>query len=186
MIQETSFLGMPLRTQGQRRRLVVPYYAVLLLFSVIALVKTHENFGWLMPQILTLGGLLGGIRMGGPVKPYSEAATREAEANRFQSLNLADRKPFDDGTIFHPLDERERSNRDYAHYRAYRILMVTLSVACVAYWLSLNWTFAWFGLHGPVLAWILLVYVLSLPQSVLLWTEPEAPIDIETRDLATT
>lgn len=175
MIQQTSFLGMPLRTQGQRRSLVALYYALLLTFAIAALIKGAKDVGYIIPQILTFGGLLGGIRVGGPIKPYSEASTLGAEKGRLQTLNLEDRKPFDDGTIFNALDERERSQRDMAHYRAYRILMLTLGIACVAYWLSLNWTYAWIGTRGPMLAWMLLVYVLSLPQCVLLWTEPEEP-----------
>jgi hypothetical protein len=91
-----------------------------------------------------------------------------------QTLNLDGRKPF--GSYWSPLDERERSQRNFAHYTAYRILRWTLGFACCAYWLSLNWSDAWLSTKGPILAWILLVYVLSLPQSVLLWTEPEEPV----------
>jgi hypothetical protein len=146
--------------------------------------KSRGHIGFLIPQILTFGGLLGGIKIGGPVKPYSGDATRGADFGRLQTLNLEGRKPFDDGTIFTPLDERERTERDLAHYRAYRILVLSLVIACVVYWISLNWSYAWLSTKGPVLTWILLVYVLSLPQSVLLWTEPEASSDSEEHELA--
>jgi hypothetical protein len=92
-----------------------------------------------------------------------------------QTLNLEGRKPFDDGMSFRPLDERERLQRDFAHYMAYRILRWSFGVACVAYWLSLSWGEAWIGSKSPILAGISLVYILSLPQAVLLWTEPDQP-----------
>jgi hypothetical protein len=40
---------------------------------------------------------------------------------------------------------------------------------------ELKWTYPGLGKELPVLAWMLMVYVLSLPQSVVLWTEPEEP-----------
>jgi hypothetical protein len=41
----------------------------------------------------------------------------------------------------------------------------------MAYWLSLHWTYPWLNANLPVLVMVVLVYVLSLPQAVLLWTE---------------
>jgi len=174
MIEQTSFLGIPLKTQRQRRLLVVLYYLFLLALAVVGLWKSHAHIGYLIPQILTMGGMLGGIKIGGPVKVYAEPKLPLDMDSTVQTLNLDGRKPF--GSYWSPLDERERSQRNFAHYTAYRILRWTLGFACCAYWLSLNWSYAWLSTKGPILAWILLVYVLSLPQSVLLWTEPEEPV----------
>jgi hypothetical protein len=173
MIQATSFLNMPLRTKRQRRTIVVLYYALLLFFLIVGLYKSRGSIGFLAPQIVLFGGLLGGIKAGGPVKPYSEAAVRGADTNSLQTLNLEGRKPFG-VTFFERLDERERGQRDLAHYKAYRILMLTLGIVFVVYWISLDWTYMWIATKGPVLTMVLLVYVLSLPQSVLLWSEPDA------------
>jgi hypothetical protein len=175
VIGQTSFLGMPLKTQRQRRLLVVLYYAAFFSFSAFGLWKSQGHVGYLIPQVLTFGGLLGGIKIGGPVKVYSDSMVPVGGGSGVQTLNLEGRKAFDDRISPTLLDERERSQRNFAHYHAYRILRWTLGVACCAYWLSLNWSYAWLSTKGPILAWILLVYVLSLPQSVLLWTEPEEP-----------
>jgi hypothetical protein len=164
---------MPLRTQNQRRLLVILYYAALLLFSALGLWKGKRDVQFLIPQVLTFGGLLGGIKIGGPVKVYAEPRLPLDMDSSVQTLNLAGRKPF--SSVWSPLDERERSQRNVAHYHAYRILCWTLGAVCCAYWLSLIWNYQWLSSRGPILAWILLVYVLSLPQAVLLWTEPEEP-----------
>ncbi len=71
MIEQTSFLGMPLKTQRQRRLLVVLYYAVLLGIAAAGLWLGKNDWGGLVAQTFVFGGLLGGIRMGGPVKVYA-------------------------------------------------------------------------------------------------------------------
>jgi hypothetical protein len=175
MIEQTNFLGLALHTRRQRRVLVVLYNLFLLLCSGVLLWKgmTGSFPMAIVGQFFILGGVLGGIKIGGPVKAYEELSL--PIGGRVQTLNLEGRRPFDT-TLGWPLDERERMQRDHAHYQAYRILRWTLCVAVVAYWLSLNWNYAWFISRGPVLSWTLLVYVLSLPQSVLLWIEPNEPV----------
>lgn len=177
MITQTSFLGLPLRTERQRRLLVVLYYLFLITLGVIGLIRGTTHVGYLIPQILTFGGLLGGIKIGGPVKPYADPKLPLALGSDVQTLNLSGRKTFDPFSPYGyaPLDEREQLQRDFAHYTAYRILRWTLGFACCLYWLVYANAPLWLSTKGPILAWLLLIYVLSLPQSVLLWTEPNAP-----------
>jgi hypothetical protein len=173
VIEQTSFLGMPLRTQRQRRTVVVLYYSLLLVFAILALWKPRSAVQFLLPQTITLGGLLGGIKFGGPVKAYAEPKLPMDLGSSTQTLNLEGRKPF--GDVWSPLDERERTQRDRAHYEAYRILRITMFAGALLYFLGMVWAGSWLRLKTPELGWVLLVYVLSLPQSVLLWTEPEEP-----------
>ena len=171
MIESTSFLGMPLRTPHQRRTFVVVYYVALFLFAALALWKMQGMLVVLLPQTIILGGLLGGITMGGPVKPYAAPAALERTGSMV-SLNLQGRRRFG---LSSPLDEREQMQRDHAHYTAYRILMLTLSLAFAVCWMPIDSQAAWLKQREPILLWVLLVYALSLPQSVLLWTEPADP-----------
>ena len=171
MIESTTFLGMPLRTRHQRRTLVVGYYVVLLLFTALALWKMQGMLVVLLPQTIILGGLLGGIKMGGPVKPYAAPGALES-TGPVVSLNLQGRRRFGSSV---PLDEREQTQRDHAHYTAYRILAVTLCLAVALCWMPLDSQALWLKQRESILLWVLLVYALSLPQSVLLWTEPADP-----------
>lgn len=171
MIESTTFLGMPLRTLHQRRILVVGYYVVLLFFAAVALWMAHDMLVVLLPQTVMLGGLLGGIKMGGPVKPYAAPAALESTGS-IVSLNLQGRRRFGSSS---PLDEREQMQRDHAHYTAYRILMLTLGLAFAICWMPLDSQALWLKQREAILLWLLLVYALSLPQSVLLWTEPADP-----------
>ncbi len=189
MIEQSSFLGMPLRTQRQRRALVVGFNLFILAFGTLALLRSHDRFPFFMlPQMVFLGGMLGGIKVGGPVKVY-EASSLPVGNGGTQTLNLEGRRAFNP-LGYSPLDEREQTQRDHAHYTAYRILRWSLGLAAVVYVVSLNWTgpgAKWdLGKQLPVLVWILLVYVLSLPQAVLLWTEPPEPAGELTEVPATT
>ncbi len=186
MVKQVTLFGFRLRTRAQRRVLVVAYYAVLFVVGTVGVarpgprdvVATFEFAFWMC---LMLGGLYGR----GPVKSYEAPvlplemgrglSTWKNEGDEFLALGLNGRQPnLDEGAggYWEPLDERERTERDHAHYEAYRILRWTLGIAVVGYWLGLHWTYSWLNGKLPVLAMVLLVYVLSLPQAVLLWTEP--------------
>ncbi len=174
MIEQTSFLGIQLRTQGGRRLLVVAYYALLLSIVAFALWQGGHFWGSLSGLTFALGGMLGGIRQGGPVKPYSKVPQPQI----VQALNLEGRRPFEQSI---PLDERERHQRDHAHFLAFRVLYVTLAVATLAYVVCLANLPQPTQRATPPLLWAFFVYVLSLPQCVLLWTEPDEPAGELTR-----
>lgn len=176
MIDQTSFIGIPLRTRRQRHFLVMGYYLFLVAFAVVGLWRGGSNVGIFVPLIVTLGGLLGGIKRGGPVKYYSESNRPQPDGSGIQSLNLSGRRPFSLWPGSEPLDEREKAQRDAAHFKAYRIMMGTLFVAGCAYWSLAIWAVPWVSSRVPFLIWLMLVYVLSLPQAVLLWTEPQPSV----------
>lgn len=178
MVEQTKFLGMPLRTQAQRRLLVVVYYSVLLIFAAAGLWMSKNTWGPLAAQTFVFGGLLGGIRMGGPVKAYAYPSFERDMDAAVQGLNLEGRKPFDPSTpgAWVPLDERERTQRDVAHYMAYRILRWAFGAFVLGYFFVMGWAPAWLADKTLFLLWVFLLYVLSLPQAVVLWTEPPEPV----------
>jgi hypothetical protein len=175
VIEQTKFLGMPLKTQRQRRLLVVLYYAVLLGIAAAGLWLGKNDWGGLVAQTFVFGGLLGGIRMGGPVKAYAYPSFERDMDGPVHGLNLEGRKPFDESLTWTPLDERERTQRDVAHYTAYRILRWSFGAFVLGYFLVTGLAPVWLADRTLLLLWVFLLYVLSLPQAVVLWTEPEGP-----------
>jgi len=176
MIEQSKFLGMPIRTRSQRRMLVVCFYLFVLAFAAVPLYRSDWFPMGMVVQTLLLGGLLGGIKEGGPVKPFSKSIIPlDHSEPGWESVVPNNRPP---KVSLPPLDERERVERDHAHYEAYRILRWGLGGAALLYWLLLNWalTKAWLYVNSPILLWLLVVFVLSLPQAVVLWTE----LDLET------
>jgi len=177
MVEQTKFWGMPLRTLRQRRLVVVLYY---LLFAAIAAAGFWlglKSFGAFIQFALMMAVLLGGISYEGPVKAY-ERLPGPAGQDGLQTLNLSGRRQ-NHMYGWTRLDERERRERDRAHYTAYRILRWTLGLGAAVYVLSLTWTgpgARWdLSNQMPMLVWMLVVYVLSLPQVVVLWTEAAEP-----------
>ena len=171
MIQQTKFLGIPLRTLENRRTLVVCYYVFLLVFATIPLARHKFMPEVLIIQTLTIGGMFGGIKALGPVKPYSDSQLPvDGDTSPIQQLGLGAAP----ARVPSPsLDEREQAERDHAHYVAYRILRWSLTVITFFIWFLSSVAPASLVNNGPTLLWVLLVLVLSLPQSVILWTEPE-------------
>jgi hypothetical protein len=179
MIQQTKFMGIPLKTRRQRRLLVVLYYLLLAAMAGVGFWLGPKAWVDLIAFTLVLGGLLGGISYEAPVKAY-ERLPVPLGADGPQTLNLSGRRE-NHLYLWTPLDERERTERNQAHYTAYRILRWSLGLVALVYVFSLNWTYSgakWdLGKHLPVMVWVLVVYVLSLPQAVVLWTEPQPPVE---------
>jgi hypothetical protein len=169
MITQTRFFGMPLVTQAQRQRIVIGYYVTLGLTTLPPLIRDKPVTAFLAIQAITIGGLLGGIQSGGPVKSYQ--GTSEGAPSGIQTLKLSGRKPWN---FFTPLDERETTERDAAHYRAYAILRGLLVVFAGVYFALLTVIPHWLAVNSPTLLWLLTVVIFSLPQSVILWTETPA------------
>lgn len=74
-------------------------------------------------------------------------------------------------------DELQVAQEAEAHQRAYDVMKVLLPSLAVAYWAGWNWLpegrFRAGWTDGPVvLAWMVLL-VLSLPQMIRMWTEPD-------------
>lgn len=177
MISRMSFLGFPLRTTAQRRLLVCLYYGLLLTLTLVGLARQRRLPFSLMLQTVIFGGMLGGIRAGGPVKAYSEPVFDEDSDRDARPIQLglnAVRDRVARPRYWTPLDERETAVRDHAHFVAYRMLLWVAGVSAVAYWCTWQWAPAMLGSQAPLLVWLLLLVALSLPQGVLLWTEPGA------------
>jgi hypothetical protein len=169
MIQKPRFLGISLRTRQRRRTLVLAYYAVLLLLISPCLWKQKMLPAAMIIQTLTLGGFFGGIRSEGVVKPYSDEI-REPGYSGIQELNLNGLRAFAARPL---LDEREVHERDRTHYTAYCILRWSMGVVGTLYVVGMMAAPTFLANNIANFLWIFIVFVLSLPQSIILWTEPE-------------
>jgi hypothetical protein len=133
---------------------------------------------WVM--LLACRLFLGGYYRGGLVKPFSNKPPRErVEPHPFLALGLRiyATVPVDDRAYRN--DERELQQRDHAHYLAYQ----AVGVALVVPWMMADMRMLkpqwmhWAGmsadqiLYGVMLAIVLIVF--TLPQAILLWTEPD-------------
>ena len=170
--------------RARRRGLVVAIYAGFagLLVGSWFLDHWRTTGAYLIfATILANRLFLGGQYFGGLIKPFSgKGPRRKPELSPLFPLQLkfGFYRPEPDESAYRN-DERETHQRDRAHYLAY----TPLGLGLCGLWLASNWS-----LHAPrLVSWIpmdkellapaliqaMLVMFLTLPQAILLWTEPD-------------
>jgi hypothetical protein len=153
--------------QKTRRRWVVTFWCLMMMFFCVSLLSVfrHGPVAMLAVQLVlyayTMSVVLGGVGAGGFVKSFRGKQTLFVLAAPGRSQ------------ASFSLDERETRLRDRAHYTAY----------AAARWLALALfsTFAallvfnpvWANRVAPSFFFLLTWTVWSLPQSIILWTEPD-------------
>jgi len=189
MIAESSpFPWFSTARRSTRRLVVVAYWLVAL--GVFGLIQWklafHSNYPvptWMellfpLQVIVFLPALLGGVRAGGFVKPFRGVKWAPMqERDDTQTLFGPTRPVINSMTAadIH-LDERERRQRDSVHFAAY---------TC-ARWFALGLLILEFGAAAAGPEWMmragnaafyLLALVLwSLPQTLILWNEPDVTV----------
>lgn len=192
MIQEArvtgrrdKVFGIRIDTQRRRRGLVIGCYGLLLAFVALALLVpvtiSYAMYAVLAVNIFALGGYAG-PKSPGLVKAFANKPPRdESVRSELIRINLdrATGLPLTSAADeeFWRNDERELARRDAVHYQAYQVIvMLLLLLSLLAMW----------SVHRPrfmpeqVLPMLLFgaallssVVALTLPQAILLWTEPD-------------
>jgi hypothetical protein len=174
--------------QTRRRMLVAGIYAVLAaLMASLWFADQWRATGTVVfwAAMLACRLFLGGVYAGGLVKPFTGKGPKEYDMPpSLLALKLRVYQPVldDSGRAFRN-DERELKQRDRSHYQAYQ----ALGLAVVLAWLVSD-----LGMMHPAwLAWIpmtpfqifygltlvTMMLFLTLPQCILLWTEPDMEVE---------
>lgn len=157
------------RKQQRRRWLVVLYCSMVVTFVVLGLARQRFLYGILIIQVINLPGLLGGVRVGGLVKTFNSEAAARREDYILRLGIASELKPI----VTQLLDERETFERDRIHYRAYVLLRIGFLIAAVLYWVGSSSGSQWLMRNTPMLLWLAVIVVWSLPQLMILWIEPD-------------
>ncbi|WP_263358732.1 hypothetical protein [Acidicapsa ligni] len=185
MRAELMLMGKPvdLSRRSQRRWLVLWIYA--------AMIVAMAGMGWLDAWrtsgyylVFLAAGvnhfLLGGYGRGGLVRPFTDKAPRSSGMpSPLIPLGLYLRLTHVAPEGEWRSDERELGLRDRAHYQAYQWISGAVGIL----WLLSAWT-RWKSAELPILHVIgetllypmvlaTVVLMLTLPQAILLWTEPD-------------
>jgi hypothetical protein len=184
MNAELVFFGRRVSMARRSRRRVV---VVVIYLALASLVIASSGFsGWrgvspyvIWAVILACRLFLGGYYAGGLVKPFSGKAPSQSEAPpSLLMLKLRVFEPVPGVGEAYRNDERELHQRDRAHYVAYKALGVALLVPWITSSLlgdqnlfSLNLAIVNRLCSALILG--LIAMFLTLPQSILLWTEPD-------------
>jgi hypothetical protein len=133
------------------------------------------NFALLVIFWITI--YLGGVRAGGWVKPFR---TQKKARNILQPL-FAKPQPTQSELIAQELamDERESFQRDHIHFAAYFIARIMTLFLFALYCTLGFWNQELLRQAGPLLFFILMITLWSLPQTLILWTEPDLEPEAE-------
>jgi len=168
----------------RRRALVVGIYAVFAalivgLWFVDQWRSTGTYIYW--AAMLACWLFLGGYYSGGLVKPFTGKVPRRSYSTPsllLLKLRMYPAMAADDDHDYRN-DERELHQRDRAHYQAYQaIAVVAVTVWVVAYvgmekphWMAAIPMTPFQMFYGLTLVTLMLIF--TLPQCILLWTEPD-------------
>jgi len=186
MKAELNFFGKTLDMAPQRRRrtLVVLIYSAMAVLMVVLYLLTHwRGTGAYMfwAAMLACRLFLGGYYTGGLVKPFNNKGPRRYDMPPpllLLKLRIYQPVPSSDDSAYRN-DERELHQRDHAHYLAYQAIGVSVIIPmfvasmrvirpALLAWIPMNPDEIYYGL-----LLIALTLFLTLPQSILLWTEPD-------------
>ena len=187
MNAELDFFGrrVSMAQRSRRRAMIVLIYSILAVLVIAACANSRlssmvSNLGTyvIWAAIFACRLFLGGNATGGLVKPFNSKGQKDWEAPpSLLSLKLRVYQPISGLGAEYLNDERELQQRDRAHYWAYQILGVSIVVP----WIILSLGRHKLGLLGHAVANQIasgmllasLALFLTLPQAILLWTEPD-------------
>jgi hypothetical protein len=178
---QRKFFGViSMETTCRRRGLVVCYYIALALALGSAVwARGLGPFGRLGFFVYSTALLLGGLTIG-PVRPFSGRLKQLQDkfATPWQKRwSLAEEE-----IRAYQSDERDLQARDRAHYQAY-IWQRWLLMAGAAALLLVSPSLSDLGHFLTIVLVPFLAVFFSLPQAILLWTEPDFSPDAESFDL---
>jgi len=177
MITTDKVLGISPASRKTRRWIVCGYLCVVALtcFGFLHHQARHgiEDMGlWnLFLIFVNVSAFLGGIRMGGLVKPFRRASFVPMQADGDVPSILP--SPRSSRTESTSLDERETLERDHIHFIAYTAARWLALLLLVLYALLGAFHVPWFSQVGPFFLFLLTLTLWSLPQTLILWTEPD-------------
>lgn len=177
-MRTTKVLGLSLETRSARRRLVVAVYAILaaLIAGAWFIDQFHTSAKYVYFAAFFVGYFIfGGTGPYGLIKPFTGKGPRNRPMpSSLVELQLALTGALQPEDSQFRNDERELHLRDRAHYRAYQVVFVLFAPI----WLITLWTPRIISpsleIHLVLLlATAAILAAITLPQALILWTEPD-------------
>jgi len=177
MIRQGKLFGIPLARRRTRRWLVIGYWTII--FSVVSVVSLfHAKSGTFLRLtafglpliVLLLPGLLGGDGKRGAVRAFQGPTSEEQSGADYTNMTPDDITEQKRWEHENRLDERDVNLRNAVHYKAYSAVRW---IVCVAFFVLADPYDRMPSFSPQPLLLLLMLAVWSLPQSIILWTEPD-------------
>lgn len=177
MISETrTTWGWSVTRRSTRRWIVAGYWLMTAFWAIAILmhsIRHHGSFAnlSLVYVLLWLPAFLGGVRSGGAVKPFRKVYFPMEDLRRNGMVSLFERGV--QRTSSDDLDEREMRLRDRVHFVSYTVTRWLALVLFGLYALISAQHPEWLQITGPIFLFVLVMVMWGLPQSIILWNEPD-------------
>ena len=165
-MENDSLFGISMVRRRNRRALVFATYSLLLLITALILSFNPWVSVWVWFVLafnVVSGFVFGKLAKQTTLPPYAGPQLTTIEITNRRAKEM--------------LDERELAVRNAAHFVAFRILAVYTMVFVVI----VHYLFVYMPSIAPQLIWALTIpvlgMVLTLPQAIVLWSEPDLPIE---------
>jgi hypothetical protein len=178
-MKSTSILGISMTRRSRRRMLVAVVYLLLAAFVVFGVVLRHNN------NLLRPGDFLGGFNLlfvilftgvsrvifGQMVDQTTFPVPPQEGPGSGLPVSLLEyaRKPAS------APDERDLAVRNRAYFLAFRIIAAYSALLWLVYVALNSWTTQVSVNLAALLLFPLIVMAITLPQAILLWSEPDLP-----------
>jgi hypothetical protein len=179
MIGRQQWMGISVASRRNRRWIVAMYWLmVALAFGLLAWYGywsgkplSRRNPVWFYYAALTLTGILGGRERNGLVRLFPKQRKQKPEDYSFMTQeDIAAKKAQLKSSEW---DEREAGALQHYQSKAYSLLtLIALPALFVLFALDVPEAARYAFLREPLL-WFLLVVLWSLPQTLILWNEPD-------------
>jgi hypothetical protein len=172
----------PVETQRSRRAVVVGYYIFFIALAILFLwFRGPAKYALLLPLTYLCAAMLGGLTVSGPVRLFSQWQRKFKDGSAW-GIDANRPHPYLKGRPLirpiEPLDEHDIATRDRAHYLAYSALRWPAIVAALCSPLFLlDATPAQVARLLLIVSVPVAVLFFSLPQAIILWTEPDLDPD---------
>jgi hypothetical protein len=184
MINRRSYLGIPMARRRNRRLLVAAYWvsvlAILISASEMFYRSAFPKHWW---TIFIAGGLIGSLIAflggAGQIGPVADFDGDTTPPSRWIPLEMADalvrrlRGDRSENRIDAAMDERDIRLRNAAHYEAYRVLREIVLPALIAAFVIFHFFLTRYEYISIPIYCLLLLVIYNLPQSLILWWEPD-------------
>jgi|HubBroStandDraft_4_1064222.scaffolds.fasta_scaffold64256_2 hypothetical protein len=172
----------PVETQRSRRAVVIGYYGFFIVLAIlVAWFRGPTKLDRLLPVTFYFAALLGGLTVNGPVRLFSQwqrniknGSTYGLDPKRMHAISVAKGLPVPSSRY----DEHDIASRDRAHYLAYSALRwpaIAFAMFGFLFFLDANPARLEHFLFFASVPFAILFF--SLPQAILLWTEPDLEPD---------
>jgi hypothetical protein len=183
--QRKFLLFISMETRRRRRALVIGYYLFFVALCVLLVaVRGPAKYDRLLPLSFYLASMLGGITFSGPVRLFSQWQRRFKDGSAW-GIDANRPHPYLSGRLTIDidhlrLDEHDIAARDRAHYLAYSALRWPAIAAALLGGIFLMDASPEKVAHALLIASVpVAALFFSLPQAILLWSEPDMEPDPE-------